>query len=91
MSQYFRKPYQLSDGNVNVKLDLSDYLPNAKLKGTTGYDTSNLAAKPYLVCLKAEVDEIDTDRLKTAPAELDKLGNAADNHVAKKIVYEKLG
>ena len=34
------------------------------VKGATGVDTSNLAAKSDLAYLKAQVDEIDVDKQK---------------------------
>ena len=62
MSQYFPKPYEPFGGNVNVKVDLSNYAAKADLKNATGIDTSKLAAKSDLVSLKAEVDKIDVDK-----------------------------
>ena len=60
------------------------------LKKATGVDTSNLAAKSDLASLKAEVDKIDIDKLKTVPFDLFKLSNVVDNGVVKKTVYAKL-
>ena len=62
MSQYFPKPYEPFGGNVNVKVDLSNYAAKADLKNATGIDNSKLAAKSDLVSLKAEVDKIDVDK-----------------------------
>ena len=45
MSECFPKLYECSDGNINVKLDLSNYATKADLKGATDIDTSNLASK----------------------------------------------
>ena len=45
MSQYFPKPYRRFGGNINVKLDLSNYATKTDLKNTTGIDTSNFALK----------------------------------------------
>ena len=59
-------------------------------KKATGVDTSNLAAKSDLASLKAEVDKIDIDKLKTVPFDLFKLSNIVDNSVVKKTVYDKL-
>ena len=53
MSQYFPKPYECYSGNVKVELDLSNYATKAGLKGSTGVDTSSLASKRDLACLKA--------------------------------------
>ena len=45
MSQFFPKPYEPFTGDINVKVDLSNYATKADLKNATGIDTSNLAAK----------------------------------------------
>ena len=84
-SQYFRKPYRSFKGNVKVDLDLSSYATKADLKNATGVDTSKLASKSDLASLKAEVDQIDVDKLKTVPVELRKLSNVVNNDVAKKM------
>ena len=90
MSQYFSKPYNHFIGNVKVELDLSNYITKTDLKGITETDTSNLALKSNLAKLKAEVDKIDVDKLKTVPVDLSKLSNVVNNEVVKKIVYDKL-
>ena len=64
MSEYFSKLFKHFRGNVKVELDLSHYPTKADLKGATGVDTSNLAAKSDLASLKVEIDEIDLDKLK---------------------------
>ena len=63
MSQYFPKPYKPFGGDINVKVDLSNYATKLDLKNATGVDTSKLAAKSDLASLKAEVDKIDVDKL----------------------------
>ena len=40
MSQYFTKPYEPLGGDINVKLDLSNYATTADLKNAKGFDTS---------------------------------------------------
>lgn len=40
--------------------------------------------------LKTKVENVDVDKLKTAPADLSKLSNQVDHDVAKKTVYCKL-
>ena len=57
MSEYFPKPYKYFGGNVKVELDLSNYSAKADLKGATGVDKSNVAAKSDLASLKAQVDK----------------------------------
>ena len=69
---------------------LSNYATKADLKGATSSDISNLAAKSDLNSLKADLDEIDVDKLKTIPADWCKLSNVIDNDVVKKSVYDKL-
>ena len=71
-------------------MDLSNYVIKADLKGITGVHTSNLAAKSDLTRLKAEVDKIDQDKLKTAPADLSKPKNVVDNDICKMTMYDKL-
>ena len=55
------------------KFDLSNYATKADLKNAIGIDTSKLATKSDFVRLKAEVDKIDTGKLKTAPDDLSNL------------------
>ena len=85
MSQHFPKPYRNVGGNINVKVDLSNYATKAKLKNATGVDTSKLPAKSDLASLKAEVDKIDADKVKTVPVDLSKLSNVVKNEVVKNI------
>ena len=73
MSQQFPKPYEPLGGDINVKVDLSNYATNADFKNATGLDTSKLAGKSDLTFLKAEVDKIDIDKLKTVPNDLSNL------------------
>ena len=67
MSQYFPKPSELFSGDINVKVDLSNYATKSDLKNATGIDTSKLAAKSDLVSSKAEVNKLDIDKLKSVP------------------------
>ena len=48
------------------------------------FNTSNLAAKLDLSFLKAGVETINLDNLKTLPANLSKVNNVVDNYVVKK-------
>ena len=45
MSQYFPKPYEPFGGDINVKVDLSNYVIKANLKNATGTNTSKLGLK----------------------------------------------
>ena len=48
---------------------------------------SSFSSKTNLAALKAEVEKIDLDKLKTAPVDLAKLTNAIENDLVKKTVY----
>ena len=86
MTQYY-PPYRSSSNNIKVKLDLVNYATKTDLKNITHVDVSSLASKTNLAALKTEVDKIDADKLKTAPADLAKLTNAIKNDVVKKTDY----
>ena len=80
MSQYF-PPYNNSSNNIKVELDLSNYATKDDIKNITHVDISCYATKTNLAALKTEVDEIDTDKLKTVPGDLAKLSNVVKNEV----------
>ena len=86
MTQYY-PPYRNSSNNIKVKLDLVNYATKTDLKNITRVDVSSFASKTNLAALKTEVDKIDTDKLKTTPADLAKLTNAIENDVVKKTYY----
>ena len=86
MSQYY-PPYRSSSNNVKVELDLANYATKTDLNNITHVDVSSFASKTNLAALKTEVDKIDADKLKTAPADLAKLTNAIENDVVKKTDY----
>ena len=86
MTQYY-PPYRNSSNNIKVKLDLVNYATKTDLKNITHVDVSSFASKTNLAALKTEVDKIDTDKLKTTPADLAKLTNAIENDVVKKTYY----
>ena len=90
MSQYFPKPYEPFGGDINVKVDLSNYATKTDLKNVLHVDVSSFALKSNLTSLKTEIDKTDADKLKTVPVDLAKLNNAVKNDVAKKTEYNKL-
>ena len=69
MSQYFPKLYEPFGGDINVKVDFSNYATKADLKNATGIDTSERAAKSDLASLKAEIDKLDIDKLILVPVD----------------------
>ena len=86
MTTYY-PPYKSSSNHVKVELDLTNYATKTDLKNITHVDVSSFGSKTNLAALKTEVDKIDTDKLKTAPADLAKLTNAIENDVVKKTDY----
>ena len=90
MSQYFLKPYEPFGGDINVKVDLSNYATKTDLKNVSHVDVSSFALKSNLASLKTEVDKIDAGKLKAVPVDLVKLSNVVKNDVVKKIEYNKL-
>ena len=85
MSYY--PPYRSSSNNIKVKLDLTNYKTKDDVKNITHVDVSSYATKTNLTSLKTEVDKVDTDKLKTVPADLAKLSNVVKNDVVKKTDY----
>ena len=90
MSQNFPKPYEPFGGDINVKVDLSNYATKTDLKNISHIDVSSYALKTNLAGLKSEVDKIDTDNLKTVPDDLVKLSKLVKNDVVKKTNYNTL-
>ena len=90
MSQYFPKPFRSFGGNINVKVDLSNYATKADIKNISHVDTSSFALKTNLASLKTEVDKLDIDKLVPVPVDLSKLSDVVKNDVVKKTVYDKL-
>ena len=90
MSQYFPNPFRNFGGNINVKVDLSNYATKTDLKNLTHIDTSSFALETNLANLKAEVDKLEIDKLSPVPVDLRKLSDVVKNGVAKKAVHDKL-
>ena len=59
-------------------------MTKADLNEATDVDTFNLAEILDLAVLKAELDKIDIDQVKTVAVNLSKLRNVVDNDVVKK-------
>ena len=89
MSQYFPKSYESFGGDINVKVDLSNYATKAGIQNIANVDTSSFALKKDLASLKAEVDKLDIDKLVPVPVDLSKLRDVLKNDV-EKTVYDKL-
>ena len=63
MSQYFPKPFRSFGGNINVKVDLSNYATKTDLKNVAHVDTSSFALKTNSANLKNEIDKLNIDKL----------------------------
>ena len=85
MSQYFPKLYEPFGGDINVKVDLSNYVTKADIKNISHVDTSSFALKTNLASLKTKVDKLNIDTLATVPVYLSKLRDVVKNHVVKKL------
>ena len=84
MSQNFRKSYEPFGGDINVKVDLSNYVSKADIKNISHVDTSSFAINSNLANLKTEVDKLDIDKLVPVPVDLSKLSNVVKTDVVKK-------
>ena len=83
MSKYFPEPLSFG-GNINVKVDLSNYATKTYLKNVTHVDTSSFALKANLASLKTEVDKLDIDKLAPVLVDLSKLSDVVKNDVVTK-------
>ena len=78
MSKYFPKPYEPFGGDINVKVDLSNYATKKHIDNIPHVDTSKFALKTNLGDLKTEVDKLDIDKLGSLPNNLSKLKTKVD-------------
>ena len=90
MSQYFPKPYEPFGGDINVKVDLSNYATKIDIRNISHVDTSSFALKTNLATLKTEVDKLDIDKLVPVPVDLNELIDLVKDDVVKKHLYDKL-
>ena len=85
MTQYFPKPYEPFGGDINVKVDLSNYATKTDIKNISHVDTSSFALKTNLANLKTAVDKLDIDKLVHVHVDLSKLSDVVKNDVVKKL------
>ena len=81
MSQYFPKPYEPFGGDINVKVDLSNYATKTDIKNILHVDTSSFALKSNLASSKTEVDKLDIDKLVPVPVDLSKVSDVVKKDV----------
>ena len=84
MSKYFPKPYEPFGGDINVKVDLSNYATKKDIKNITHVDTSSFALKTNVANLKT--DKLDIDKLKILPNSLSNLKTKIDKLDIDKLV-----
>ena len=89
-SQYFLKPYEPFGGDINVRVDLSNYATKADIKNITHIDTSSFALKTNLANLKSEIDKLDVDKLKPIATYVSQLSDVVKNDAVRKTDYNKL-
>ena len=85
MSQCFAKLYEPFGGDINVKVDLSNFATKTDLKNISHVYTSSFQLNSNLASLKTEVD---IDKLVPVPVDLSKLSNVVKNDIVKKTVYD---
>ena len=85
MSQYFPKPYELFGGDINVKVNLSNYATKSDIKNISHVETSSFGLKTNLASLKTEADKLDIDNLVPVPVDLGKLSDLVKYDVVKKM------
>ena len=85
MSQYFPKSYEPFGGDINVKVDLSNYATKADIKNISHVDTSSFALKINLAKLITEVDKLDIDKLVPVPVDLSKLSDVVKMMLLKRM------
>ena len=73
MSQYFPKPNEPFGGDINVKVDSSNYATKTDIKNTSHVDTTSFVLKSNLASLKTEVDKLDIYKLRSLPNNLSNL------------------
>ena len=73
MSQYFPKSFpEPFDGDINLKVNLSNYTTKADIKNILHVDAWRFALKSNLACSKNEVDKLEIDKLVLVPVDLSK-------------------
>ena len=86
MSEYFLKPKSLG-ANVKVEQDLSNCAKKmADLENGKILMHRIQQKKTYLASLKSDVHELDTNKLKNIPSNLNNLKNKVDKIDADKLV-----
>ena len=67
MCQYFLKPYEPFGGDINVRVDLSNYATKTDIKYILHVNTSRFALKSNLANLEREIKNLDINKLVPVP------------------------
>ena len=84
-NSWIAKPYEPFGGDIDIKMDLSNYATKGDLKNATGVDTSKFAKRFDLASLKSNIDKLDIDNLKTFPGDLSNLKIKVDKWDVNKL------
>ena len=79
MSQYYLEPNKPFVGDINVKVDLSNYATKTDIKNSSHVDTWSFALKTNLSTSKTKVDQLDIHKLVPVPTDLSKTRNVVKN------------
>ena len=90
MIQYFPKPCEPFGGDINVKVDLSNYATKKDIKKYFACWSLNFCIKIKFSWFKTEVDKLDIDKVVPVPVDSSKLIDVVKNDVVKKTTYDKL-
>ena len=85
MSQSFPKLFRSFGGNINVKVDLSNYATKTDWKNVTHVNTSIFVLKTNLAIWKTAVDQLEIEKLVPVPVDLSKMSDVVKNDVVKKL------
>ena len=85
MSQRFPKLYEPFGGDINIRVDFSNYATKTDIKNILNLHTSSFALKSNLAILKTEVDNLDIDKLVSVPVDLNKLSDVVKMMLLKKM------
>ena len=88
--QYFPRPFRSFGGNINVKVDFSNYATKTDLKNVTHVDTSNFCTKSNFSQSKNWSWSIRHWQTSISPCHFSKLSDVVKNDVVEKIVFDKL-
>ena len=85
MSQSFPKLFRSFGGNINVKVDLSNYATKTDWKNVTHVNTSIFVLKTNLAIWKTAFDQLEIEKLVPVPVDLSKMSDVVKNDVVKKL------